>query len=85
MRIVGGELGGIVLRPPKGLPVRPTTERAKESLFNILSNQFDLEEVTALDLFSGTGNITVELLSRGYCMLFRWSNISGPINSLQKR
>lgn len=47
------------------MTVRPTTDFAKESLFNILVNRFDLEEVTALDLFAGTGNISYELCSRG--------------------
>ena len=50
---------------PKNLPVRPTTDFAKEGLFNILTNEFDLEEVDVLDLFSGTGNIAFEFASRG--------------------
>ena len=50
---------------PDNLPTRPTTDMAKESLFNILENQIDLEETTALDLFAGTGNISYELVSRG--------------------
>lgn len=65
MRIISGQLKGIILHPPKGLPVRPTTDRAKESLFNILENNFDLTQCTSLDLFSGTGNIAFELASRG--------------------
>lgn len=47
------------------MPVRPTTDMAKESLFNILENYFDFEDVEALDLFAGTGNISYELVSRG--------------------
>lgn len=50
---------------PSRLPVRPTTDLAKESLFNILSNSFDMEEISVLDLFSGTGNIAYEFTSRG--------------------
>ncbi len=65
MRIISGQLKGIILHPPKGLPVRPTTDRAKESLFNILENNFDIETCTVLDLFSGTGNIAFEFASRG--------------------
>jgi 16S rRNA (guanine966-N2)-methyltransferase len=53
------------MHPPKGLPVRPTTDFAKEGLFNILNNVIDLAECRALDLFCGTGNISLELSSRG--------------------
>jgi len=65
MRIVGGLLKGRRFNPPRGLPVRPTTDFSKESIFNILGNQFDFEEIKALDLFAGTGNISYELASRG--------------------
>lgn len=65
MRIIGGELKGRKINPPQGLPVRPTTDIAKEALFNILVNNFDLEEVKVLDLFSGTGSIAYEFASRG--------------------
>lgn len=65
MRIIGGKLGGIRLHPPTGLPVRPTTDIAKEALFNILLNQIDVNATTCLDLFCGTGNISFELASRG--------------------
>ena len=65
MRIVSGTHRSILIQPPKGLPVRPTTDRAKESLFNILENNFDIEELVVLDVFSGTGNITYEFASRG--------------------
>ncbi|RZL32821.1 MAG: 16S rRNA (guanine(966)-N(2))-methyltransferase RsmD [Pedobacter sp.] len=64
MRIIGGKLKGIRLQPPANLPVRPTTDMAKEALFNILNNQFDFESCTVLDLFSGTGNLTFEFASR---------------------
>jgi 16S rRNA (guanine(966)-N(2))-methyltransferase RsmD len=65
MRIIGGSLRGLRLNPPKNLPVRPTTDLAKEALFNILQNQIDFEGIDVLDLFSGTGNISMEFASRG--------------------
>ena len=65
MRIIGGSLRGLRLNPPKNLPVRPTTDLAKEALFNILQNQVEFEGLRVLDLFSGTGNISLEFASRG--------------------
>ncbi len=65
MRIIGGKLKGIRIHPPLDLPSRPTTDRSKEALFNILNNQLDFEGLNALDLFTGTGNISIELASRG--------------------
>jgi 16S rRNA (guanine966-N2)-methyltransferase len=65
MRIIGGKLKGLRLNPPKNLPVRPTTDLAKEALFNILQNQIEFDNITVLDLFSGTGNIAMEFASRG--------------------
>jgi len=65
MRIIGGRLKGLRLNPPANLPVRPTTDVAKEALFNILYNQIDFENISVLDLFSGTGNISLEFASRG--------------------
>lgn len=65
MRIIGGVLKGLRLNPPKNLPVRPTTDLAKEALFNILLNKIDFEGIKVLDLFSGTGNISLEFASRG--------------------
>jgi len=65
VRIISGTHKGRIISPPKNLPVRPTTDFAKESLFNILNNNLDFEELSALDLFSGTGSISFELASRG--------------------
>jgi 16S rRNA (guanine966-N2)-methyltransferase len=65
MRIIGGALKGLRLNPPKNLPVRPTTDLAKEALFNILQNQIEFDNIYVLDLFSGTGNISLEFASRG--------------------
>lgn len=69
MRIISGSHKGRVLRPPQGLPVRPTTDMAKESLFNILNNHIDFEESKVLDLFAGTGNISLEFASRGAALI----------------
>jgi 16S rRNA (guanine(966)-N(2))-methyltransferase RsmD len=65
MRIVGGSHRSRRIDAPRNLPLRPTTDFAKESLFNILENQFSLGEVSVLDLFSGTGAISYEFASRG--------------------
>ena len=65
MRIITGTLKGRRLNPTENLPVRPTTDMARESLFNILNNFVDYEELSVLDLFSGTGAISFEFVSRG--------------------
>ncbi len=65
MRIISGTLGGRVLKVPSNLPVRPTTDRTKESLFNIIGNVFDFEGLSVLELCCGTGNIGIEFWSRG--------------------
>ena len=65
MRIVSGKYKGRRINPPKNLPVRPTTDMSKESLFNILNNHFDFDEIAVLDLFAGTGNLSYEFGSRG--------------------
>jgi 16S rRNA (guanine(966)-N(2))-methyltransferase RsmD len=65
MRIVSGKYKGRIITPPKKLPVRPTTDLAKESLFNILNSYLDFDDIEVLDLFSGTGNLTYEFVSRG--------------------
>ena len=65
MRIIAGNLRGRRLNPPANLPVRPTTDMARESLFNVLNNYVDFEECTVMDLFAGTGAISFEFISRG--------------------
>src|SRR5690606_35698575 len=65
MRIISGQFKGRRITPPKKLPVRPTTDMAKEALFNILNNLYYFDEISALDLFSGTGSISYEFASRG--------------------
>jgi 16S rRNA (guanine966-N2)-methyltransferase len=65
LRIISGKYRGKRINPPAGFSARPTTDFARESLFNILANRIDFEEVSVLDLFSGTGSISYEFASRG--------------------
>ncbi len=65
MRIISGTHKGKRIHAPKQLSARPTTDMAKEALFNILNNHYYLSEIKVLDLFSGTGNISFEFASRG--------------------
>ncbi|HOY32354.1 MAG TPA: RsmD family RNA methyltransferase [Bacteroidales bacterium] len=65
MRIISGKLGGRKLHPPANLPARPTTDLARESLFNILNNIIDFDGLSVLDLFAGTGSVSFEFVSRG--------------------
>ena len=65
MRIISGKYKGRRISPPRGLPVRPTTDMSKEALFNVLNNHFNFEGLKILDLFAGTGNISYEFASRG--------------------
>ena len=65
MRIISGNHKGRKIISPRRLPVRPTTERAREGLFNILENKIDMSLINVLDLFSGTGIISYEFSSRG--------------------
>jgi 16S rRNA (guanine(966)-N(2))-methyltransferase RsmD len=65
MRIISGTYKGRVFSPGKSFKARPTTDLAKESLFNILTNTIDFEDTKVLDLFAGTGSISLEFLSRG--------------------
>lgn len=72
MRIIGGKLKGKSILPPKSYKARPTTDFAKEGLFNILNNEYEFEGLKVLDLFGGTGAISYEFASRGasrvYCV-----------------
>ncbi len=65
MRIISGTYKGKRITAPKKLPVRPTTDMAKEALFNILNNRYYFDGLSVLDLFAGTGNISYEFASRG--------------------
>lgn len=66
MRIISGKFGGRKINPPQKMPyTRPTTDIAKEGLFNVISNNLEMEGLHTLDLFGGTGSISYELASRG--------------------
>ncbi|WP_044398390.1 RsmD family RNA methyltransferase [Lacinutrix sp. Hel_I_90] len=65
MRIISGEFKGRRITAPKKLPIRPTTDMAKEALFNILNNQYYFDSISVLELFAGSGNISYEFASRG--------------------
>ena len=65
MRIISGKNKGKIIKAPNNLPARPTTDMAKEALFNILENRYYINKKKVLDLFSGTGNIAFEFASRG--------------------
>jgi 16S rRNA (guanine966-N2)-methyltransferase len=69
MRIISGKHKGRKLQAPAKLPVRPTTDRAKEALFNWLEHRYALDELVWLDLFAGTGNMSFEAASRGCLQL----------------
>jgi 16S rRNA (guanine966-N2)-methyltransferase len=84
MRIISGTKKSISIRAPKNLPVRPTTDKVKESLFNIISNKFDIAGLTVLDLFSGTGNISYEFASRGCSDLVSVDNNHNCIKFISK-
>ena len=65
MRIIGGKLKGKIISPPENYRARPTTDFAKEGLFNVLNNEYEFEDLKVLDLFGGTGAIAFEFASRG--------------------
>lgn len=65
MRIISGKFKGLRFNPPQNIPTRPTTDFAKEGLFNMLNNYFNFENISFLDLFGGTGSISYEFASRG--------------------
>jgi 16S rRNA (guanine966-N2)-methyltransferase len=65
LRIIGGRYRGRRINPPSNFKARPTTDFAREGLFNILNNRVDFESISVLDLFSGTGTISYEFASRG--------------------
>jgi len=80
MRIIGGRLKGKMICPPNGYGARPTTDFAKEGLFNVLDNEYEFEDLKVLDLFGGTGAISYEFASRGasrvYCVEMTRENAS---------
>lgn len=70
MRIIGGRLRGKTIMPPSGYKARPTTDFAKEGLFNVLDNEYEFEDLKVLDLFGGTGAIAFEFASRGAARVY---------------
>lgn len=84
MRIISGTHKGRRLIAPKSLPVRPTTDRAKEALFNILDSRYYFDNKNMLDLFSGTGNIAYEFASRGTEEVTSIDNNYHCINYIEK-
>lgn len=65
MRIIGGKFKGTKFEPPQNIPTRPTTDFAKEGLFNVINNYFNFDNIKYLDLFGGTGSLSYEFFSRG--------------------
>lgn len=84
MRIISGTHKGRRLIAPGKLPVRPTTDFAKEGLFNILRNRYHLSAISVIDLFAGTGNISYEFASRGVEQITCVDNHSGCIQFIKK-
>ena len=80
MRIISGNHKGRKINPPSNLNVRPTTDRAKEALFNIINSRYYFTEKNILDLFSGTGNIALEFASRGVEEVCAVDNNTDSIN-----
>jgi 16S rRNA (guanine966-N2)-methyltransferase len=83
MRIISGTYKGRTLQGPSNLPVRPTTDFARTGLFNILNSRIDFEEVSFIDLFCGTGIISLEMASRGCQNIIALDNNRNCIQFLQ--
>ncbi len=84
MRIISGKHKSKRITAPKNLPVRPTTDMAKESLFNILNNLYYFDSISVLDLFAGTGNISYEFASRGTETIYAVDGHFGCIKFINK-
>jgi 16S rRNA (guanine(966)-N(2))-methyltransferase RsmD len=84
MRIISGKHKGKRITAPKNLPVRPTTDMAKESLFNILNNLYYFDAISVIDLFSGTGNIAYEFASRGTQSIYAVDGNFGCVKFIHK-
>ena len=84
MRIISGKYRGKKITPPKNFPSRPTTDSAKEGLFNILENRVEWDSLEVLDLFAGTGNIGYEFGSRGNTRVIAVDADYGCISFIRK-
>lgn len=84
MRIISGTHRGLKIQAPAKLPVRPTTDMAKEALFNIIEQKYSIDETEVLDLFAGTGNITLEFLSRGVRNITSVDKHQGCVSFIQE-
>ena len=84
MRIVSGSHRGRKIKAPNNLPIRPTTDMSKESIFNILSNLYEFNEISVIDLFSGSGNISYEFASRGVKNIISVDNNINCIDFIKK-
>lgn len=84
MRIIGGKYKGRRINPSSDFKARPTTDFAREGLFNILNNRVDFESVNVLDLFSGTGSISYEFASRGAPVVHLAEKDKGHISFIRK-
>ena len=84
MRIISGTHKGRIINPGNKLNLRPTTDRSKEALFNILENRYYFDNKNVLDLFSGTGNIAYEFASRGATPLVAVDVDMGCVNYIRK-
>jgi 16S rRNA (guanine966-N2)-methyltransferase len=82
MRITGGEVRGRRLESPKGMAIRPTSDRVREAIFNIIGQ--DLSGLNVLDLFAGTGSLGIEALSRGALHALFVDNSQKSINLIKK-
>jgi len=84
MRIISGTHKSRRIIAPNNLPARPTTDYAKEGLFNLISNEFNIEDAEVLDLFAGIGGITFEFASRGAKKIVCVDQNPGCINFIKK-
>lgn len=84
MRIIRGKYGRRRFDVPHNITARPTTDFARENIFNVIENLMDLEDKTALDLFAGTGAVSYELLSRGCSNVVAVEKASTQLNFIHK-
>lgn len=89
MRIISGDFGGRLIKVPASKLIRPTTDRVRETLFNLLNNKLSFEDIAVLDLYSGSGSLGLECLSRGAASVdfvekdyIIYRNLQENINSL---